>query len=85
MQVGENGSGKTTLLKLLLDDLSPTTGYRNANRRLKIGYFSQHHVDQLDMDISGIEVLEKRFPGILLLLLNFLKHALFHFTKIALL
>ncbi|MCP9257181.1 ATP-binding cassette sub-family F member 3 [Dirofilaria immitis] len=61
--VGENGAGKTTLLKLLLGDLSPTSGFRNANRRLKIGYFSQHHVDQLDMDISGIEVLEKRFPG----------------------
>uniref|UniRef100_A0A8R1Y0I8 ABC transporter domain-containing protein n=1 Tax=Onchocerca volvulus TaxID=6282 RepID=A0A8R1Y0I8_ONCVO len=61
--VGENGAGKTTLLKLLLGDLSPTSGFRNANRRLKIGYFSQHHIDQLDMDISGIEVLEKRFPG----------------------
>ncbi|VDN06377.1 unnamed protein product [Thelazia callipaeda] len=61
--VGENGAGKTTLLKLLLGDLSPTTGFRNANRRLKIGYFSQHHIDQLDMDVSGIEVLEKRFPG----------------------
>lgn len=61
--VGENGAGKTTLLKLLLGDLSPTSGFRNANRRLRIGYFSQHHVDQLDMDISGIELLEKRFPG----------------------
>lgn len=48
---------------MLLGDLPPTSGFRNANRRLKIGYFSQHHVDQLDMDISGIEVLEKRFPG----------------------
>lgn len=63
LQVGENGSGKTTLLKLLLGDLSPESGFRNANRRLRIGYFSQHHVDQLDMDISGVEVLEKRFPG----------------------
>ncbi|CAG9537682.1 unnamed protein product [Cercopithifilaria johnstoni] len=61
--VGENGAGKTTLLKLLLGDLSPTSGFRNAHRRLEIGYFSQHHIDQLDMDISGIEVLEKRFPG----------------------
>uniref|UniRef100_A0A915Q752 ABC transporter domain-containing protein n=1 Tax=Setaria digitata TaxID=48799 RepID=A0A915Q752_9BILA len=61
--VGENGAGKTTLLKLLLGELSPTSGFRNANRHLKIGYFSQHHVDQLDMNISGMEVLEKRFPG----------------------
>ncbi|KAK0414550.1 hypothetical protein QR680_011489 [Steinernema hermaphroditum] len=61
--VGENGAGKTTLLKLLLGDLEPTSGYRNSNRRLKIGYFTQHHVDQLDMDMSAVEVLQKRFPN----------------------
>lgn len=61
--VGENGAGKTTLLKLLLGDLNPTSGFRNANRRLKIGYFSQHHVDQLDMDVSSLELLAKKFPG----------------------
>ncbi|TKR76011.1 hypothetical protein L596_017221 [Steinernema carpocapsae] len=61
--VGENGAGKTTLLKLLLGDLEPTGGFRNANRRLKIGYFTQHHVDQLDMDMSPVEVLQKRFPN----------------------
>lgn len=61
--VGENGSGKTTLLKLLMGDLNPTSGFRNANRRLKIGYFAQHHVDQLDMDVSSVEVLAKKFPG----------------------
>ncbi|MFH4978007.1 hypothetical protein AB6A40_004716 [Gnathostoma spinigerum] len=61
--VGENGAGKTTLLKLLMGDLNPTSGFRNANRRLKIGYFSQHHVDQLDMDVSSLECCAQRFPG----------------------
>ncbi|VDN50986.1 unnamed protein product [Dracunculus medinensis] len=61
--VGENGSGKTTLLKLLLGEINPVSGFRNANRRLKIGYFTQHHVDQLDMDVSVIEVLMNRYPG----------------------
>lgn len=32
-------------------------------RNLKIGYFSQHHVDQLDLNISAVELLAKRFPG----------------------
>ncbi|VDO60272.1 unnamed protein product [Heligmosomoides polygyrus] len=61
--VGENGSGKTTLLKLLLGDLNPTMGLRNINRRIRIGYFTQHHVDQLDMDMTAIEVLAHNHPG----------------------
>ena len=50
--MGENGAGKTTLLKLLMDRLTPTDGVRTAHRNLKFGYFSQHHVDQLDMTVS---------------------------------
>ncbi|KAF1762551.1 hypothetical protein GCK72_010813 [Caenorhabditis remanei] len=61
--VGENGAGKTTLLKLLLDDLQPSVGLRNVNRRIRIAYFTQHHVDQLDMETSAIEVLMKNHPG----------------------
>ncbi|KAK6745023.1 hypothetical protein RB195_011626 [Necator americanus] len=61
--VGENGSGKTTLLRLLLGELNPTVGLRNVNRRIRIGYFTQHHVDQLDMDMTAIEVLAHNYPG----------------------
>lgn len=62
-KVGENGSGKTTLLKVLLGELQPTSGVRHAHRRLNIGYFTQHHVDQLDMDMSSLELVAERFPG----------------------
>jgi len=61
--VGENGSGKTTLLRILLGDLNPSAGVRNANRRLNIGYFAQHHVDQLDMETTPLELLAERFPN----------------------
>ncbi|ESN98429.1 hypothetical protein HELRODRAFT_185827 [Helobdella robusta] len=61
--VGENGAGKTTLLKVLLGELSPTSGIRHAHRNLRIGYFGQHHVDQMDLNISPVEVLANRFPG----------------------
>lgn len=61
--MGENGAGKTTLLKILLGELSPSSGNRVDNRRLNIGYFTQHHVDQLDMDMSSIELVAERFPG----------------------
>ncbi|XP_018432049.1 PREDICTED: ATP-binding cassette sub-family F member 3 [Nanorana parkeri] len=61
--VGENGAGKSTMLKLLMGELSPVQGIRHGHRNLKIGYFSQHHVDQLDLNISAVELLAKRFPG----------------------
>lgn len=32
-------------------------------RNLKIGYFSQHHVDQLDLNVCSVELLLNRFPG----------------------
>lgn len=61
--VGENGQGKTTLLKLLLGDLEPVSGLKFSHRNLKIGYFSQHHVDQLGSEQTPLELLASKFPG----------------------
>ncbi|CAN9511259.1 unnamed protein product [Ophioblennius macclurei] len=61
--VGENGAGKTTVLKLLMGELTPVAGVRQAHRNLKIGYFSQHHVDQLDLNVCSVELLLNKFPG----------------------
>jgi len=61
--VGENGAGKTTLLKLILGDLTPTKGIVHTNRGVKFGYFTQHHVDQLEMNVSSVELLQSKFPG----------------------
>ncbi|KAG5269400.1 hypothetical protein AALO_G00201600 [Alosa alosa] len=61
--VGENGAGKTTALKLLMGELTPVNGVRHSHRNLKIGYFSQHHVDQLDMNVCSVELLLNKFPG----------------------
>ena len=62
-QVGENGSGKTTLLKILSGSLEPVKGFRNGHRNLRIGYFTQHHVDQLDLNVTCLELAANRFPG----------------------
>ena len=35
-----------------MDKIAPTDGMRTSHRNLKFGYFSQHHVDQLDMNVS---------------------------------
>lgn len=34
-----------------------------VGRNLKIGYFSQHHVDQLDLNVCSVELLLNKFPG----------------------
>jgi ATPase components of ABC transporters with duplicated ATPase domains len=61
--VGDNGAGKTTLLKIIMGIISPTAGTRTVHRNLKFGYFSQHHVDQLDMNLRCVQLLEAAFPG----------------------
>lgn len=61
--VGDNGAGKTTLLKIIMGILSPTSGMRHVHRNLKFGYFSQHHIDQLDMNVNSVELLQQTYPG----------------------
>ncbi|XP_066934518.1 ATP-binding cassette sub-family F member 3-like [Clytia hemisphaerica] len=61
--IGENGSGKTTLLKILLGELEVTGGVRHVHRAMRVGYFSQHHVDALSLKQTSLEFFKKRFPG----------------------
>lgn len=68
--MGDNGAGKTTLLKIIMGILNPTVGVRNVHRNLKFGYFSQHHVDQLEMNLCSVELLQSSCPGLLIFNLN---------------
>lgn len=61
--VGANGCGKTTLLKVMLEQLRPLSGYVSRNPRLRIGYFTQHHVDSMDLSTSAVDWMSKTFPG----------------------
>lgn len=45
--VGLNGSGKSTLLKLLTDTTKPTQGTASHHPRLRMGYYPQHAVEDL--------------------------------------
>lgn len=61
--VGPNGAGKTTILKLIQGTLSSTSGRIFINSRVRIALFSQHHVDQLDMNMNAIQFLASKHPG----------------------
>ena len=47
--LGANGNGKSTLIKLIAGKLKPLTGEVRSSNKLKIGYFSQHQADELNM------------------------------------
>ncbi|XP_037814857.1 ATP-binding cassette sub-family F member 3 [Lucilia sericata] len=61
--VGENGAGKSTLLKIIVGQLTTPLGNIVLHRSLRIGYFAQHHVDHLNMNLTCVGVLAENFPG----------------------
>ncbi|XP_052019897.1 ATP-binding cassette sub-family F member 1 isoform X2 [Apodemus sylvaticus] len=59
--VGPNGVGKSTLLLLLTGKLTPTNGEMRRNHRLKIGFFNQQYAEQLHMEETPTEYLQRSF------------------------
>lgn len=57
--VGPNGAGKSTLIKLLAEQLSPQQGERVTHKNLKLGYFAQHQLDNLDLQASPLLHLQR--------------------------
>lgn len=45
--VGGNGCGKSTLIKLINDVIKPARGIVSHHPRLRLGYYSQHSVEEL--------------------------------------
>jgi len=62
--VGPNGVGKSTLLKVILGELEASAGHVSTNGRLRMGRFSQHHVDQLDLDRTPLEAFQLAYPNV---------------------
>ena len=60
--LGANGNGKSTLVKLLAGRLKPERGNVTRAAPLKVGYFAQHQVDELDLNDSPYDHVRRLMP-----------------------
>jgi len=60
--MGVNGAGKSTLLKLVAGASEPDDGQVSRGPSVKMGYFAQHAMEQLDGEATVLEWLEDSFP-----------------------
>ncbi|MFT6072664.1 MAG: ATP-binding cassette subfamily F protein 3 [Alphaproteobacteria bacterium] len=66
--LGANGNGKSTLMKLIADKLEPLNGEVFRSTKLRIGYFSQHQTEELDVESTPFQemmsLMGKTYPDI---------------------
>ncbi|MCJ8139758.1 ABC-F family ATP-binding cassette domain-containing protein [Falsirhodobacter halotolerans] len=60
--LGRNGEGKSTLSKLLAGKLPSLDGQITRSSKLRIGYFAQHQVDELFIDETPLQHLQRMRP-----------------------
>lgn len=61
--LGANGQGKTTLLNIVMGLITPVKGRVTVNGGLRIGHFTQQHVDSFSLGLSAVENLMTKFEG----------------------
>ena len=61
--LGKNGEGKSTLSKLLSKRLEPMGGRMTWSNKLRIGYFAQHQVDELEINETPLQHLFAERPN----------------------
>jgi ATP-binding cassette subfamily F protein 3 len=62
--LGANGQGKSTLVKTLAGEIKMLNGDLTKGEHLKIGYFSQHQLEALDLDASPMLQLQRVKPKV---------------------
>jgi ATP-binding cassette subfamily F protein 3 len=61
--LGRNGNGKTTLARLLAGQLVAMDGAMTAAGKLRVGYFTQYQVEELDRDDTPLDHMSRLMPG----------------------
>ena len=61
--LGANGEGKTTFAKLIAGRLEPIAGKVTRAAKLKVGFFAQHQIDELDADGTPYGAVASRMRG----------------------
>jgi len=61
--LGANGNGKSTLVKLIAGRLAPMQGTVTRAANLRVGYFAQHQLDELEGDASPYDHVRRLMPN----------------------
>ena len=61
--LGRNGNGKTTLARLLAAQLAPMAGGMASSPKMKVGYFTQYQVEELDAADTPLEHMTRTMKG----------------------
>ena len=61
--LGRNGNGKTTLARLLAAQLAPMEGGMAASGKMRVGYFTQYQVEELDRDETPLQHMTSLMRG----------------------
>ena len=61
--LGRNGNGKTTLARLLAGQLPPMDGKITATAKMRVGYFTQYQVEELDRSETPLQHMTQLMKG----------------------
>ncbi len=60
--LGANGNGKSTFAKLLAGRLVPQAGHRRASKKVQVGFFAQHQLDELNPNETPYDHIRALMP-----------------------
>lgn len=60
--VGQNGQGKTTLAKLIVNELTLTSGEINHGHNVQVGYYAQTQSDTMHSNYTVLQTMEAASP-----------------------